>query len=242
MQNAEKDIPAHPPRDLYVVLQDHLEKDELLQEFWTEVTTIPPWVDWAQIQRGTRCVSTDMEEHVLLVLRTRVCSEAWGAARVVENTSPDWRLLDESRPEQDVLRLHSISYSVQSPLESIQPGGDGFASTVRVRLLHAAVRQRILKLAETKPEYYDVENWGIPINDLDCLGTIATFSATLIWLSFTTTGYHYAAARNHRLHRSVAVYRLCRRVPYRIFLQLPRDAKRFDRGAITIRDQAYRNL
>jgi hypothetical protein len=52
-------------------------------------------------------------------------------------------------------------------LDSIKPGGDGMVSSVRVRLLHSTVRKRILKLAEAKPEYYDVDKYGIPVNDLD---------------------------------------------------------------------------
>ena len=73
-------------------------------------------------------------------------------------------------------------------LESIQPGGAGHISSIRVRLLHAAVRQRIMKLAQQRPDYYDVEKLGIPINDLDCIATIGTFSATLIWLSLPRQG------------------------------------------------------
>lgn len=73
-------------------------------------------------------------------------------------------------------------------LQSIQPGGAGHASSIRVRLLHAAVRQRIMSLAQQRPEYYDVANWGIPINDLDSIATIGTFSATLIWLSLPRQG------------------------------------------------------
>ena len=73
-------------------------------------------------------------------------------------------------------------------LESIQPGGAGHASSIRVRLLHAAVRQRIMKIARQRPEYYDVGLWGIPINDLDCIGTIGTFCATLIWISLPRQG------------------------------------------------------
>ncbi|KAI4192360.1 MAG: hypothetical protein LQ346_004347 [Caloplaca aetnensis] len=45
-----------------------------------------------------------------------------------------------------------------------------------------------MKLAQRRPEYYDVEEFGIPVNDLDCIATIATFSATLIWLSFPRQG------------------------------------------------------
>jgi len=77
---------------------------------------------------------------------------------------------------------------VTRSLESIKPGGAGQQSSVRVRLLHAAVRRRIMKLAAEKPSYYSVEESGIPINDLDSIGTISTFSSTLIWLGFPRQG------------------------------------------------------
>jgi hypothetical protein len=41
-----------PARDLYALLRDHAPKDEKLNELWTEVTQIPDWVDWEQIERG----------------------------------------------------------------------------------------------------------------------------------------------------------------------------------------------
>jgi len=75
-------------------------------------------------------------------------------------------------------------------LQSMQPGGDGWISTIRVRFLHAAVRRRILKLAKDRPEYYDVKAFGIPINDLDAIGTISVFSGTLIWMSFPRQGIY----------------------------------------------------
>jgi hypothetical protein len=45
-----------------------------------------------------------------------------------------------------------------------------------------------MKLAKEKQEYYSVERYGIPINDLDSIGTIVTFSATLIWVGFPRQG------------------------------------------------------
>jgi len=77
---------------------------------------------------------------------------------------------------------------VTQSLQSLQPGGAGHASAVRVRLLHAAVRRKIMKLAQERPDYYDVHSLGVPINDLDCIATIGTFSATLIWLSLPRQG------------------------------------------------------
>ena len=73
-------------------------------------------------------------------------------------------------------------------LESIRPGGAGHASSIRVRLLHAAVRRRIMKLAGQRPDYYDISAWGIPINDLDCIATIGSFCAALIWISLPRQG------------------------------------------------------
>lgn len=58
------------------------------------------------------------------------------------------------------------------------------------RLTLILCRQRIMKLRETKPEYYDVEAWGIPINDLDNLATIATFSAILMFVSLPRQGIY----------------------------------------------------
>lgn len=54
-------------------------------------------------------------------------------------------------------------------LQSIQPGGQGHNSSIRIRLLHAAVRQRIKRLTHKNHSYYDMGKFGVPINDLDCV-------------------------------------------------------------------------
>ncbi len=94
---------------------------------------------------------------------------------------------------------------VTKSLKSIKPGGAGHASSVRVRLLHAAVRRRILKLSHERPEYFDVEKLGVPINDLDSIATIASFSATLIWLGFPRQGIWL---RKQEIEDYLALWRL----------------------------------
>lgn len=90
-------------------------------------------------------------------------------------------------------------------LESIQPGSAGHMSCIRVRLLHATVRQRILSLTKTRPEYYDTASIGIPINDLDSIGTISTFSAQLIWLALPAQGISMKTAKTEDY---IAIWRL----------------------------------
>lgn len=86
--------------------------------------------------------------------------------------------------------LETLQYVLQvtKSLDAIKPGGQGHISSVRVRLLHAAVRQKILILAHQRTEYYDVEQFGVPANDLDCIATINSFSAVVIWISLPRQG------------------------------------------------------
>ena len=44
-------------RDLYALLKEHAAEDGVLSELWKEVSTVPEWVDWQQIERGQRVVN-----------------------------------------------------------------------------------------------------------------------------------------------------------------------------------------
>jgi ER-bound oxygenase mpaB/B'/Rubber oxygenase, catalytic domain len=47
---------------------------------------------------------------------------------------------------------------------------EGWKSTVRVRLMHAFVRRKLLRSG------WDVQRWGVPINQADMAGTVLSFS------------------------------------------------------------------
>lgn len=175
-----------PTRDLYLLLRDNANNDETLGQLWREVNAVPAWVDWEQIARGQDCFYR-YGGPTLTGLAFQSLLGGMGAARVVETLSRTGGFSTKVARHRLFETTQHILQCTQSP-KSIQPGGAGFVSSVRVRLLHAAVRQRIMKLAQQRPEYYDVEALGIPINDLDCIATIGTFSATLVWLSLPRQG------------------------------------------------------
>lgn len=64
---------------------------------------------------------------------------------------------------------------VTHSLQFIQPGGEAWISTIKVRLLHASVRQRIMRLSEARPEYFDIKKFGVPANKLDSIHSIGEF-------------------------------------------------------------------
>lgn len=195
---------ANPPkRDLYVLLRDHRGEHAKLAELWDEVTTIPDWVDWEQIARGQE-VFYRYGGANLTGLAFQSLLGGMGANRVVE-------VLARTGGFSTKVARHRLFETTQHilectrSLESIQPLGAGFASSVRVRLLHAAVRQRIMKLTKTHPSYYSVEKYGVPINDLDCIATIAAFSSTLVFLALPRQGLFL---RQKEIEDYIALWRL----------------------------------
>ncbi|KAJ5795281.1 hypothetical protein N7457_001880, partial [Penicillium paradoxum] len=175
-------------KDLYGSLRDHADKDPKLKEFWTEVTTVPEWVDWAQIQRG-QDVFFRYGLPILNVLSFQSLLGGMGTTRVIETLSRTGGF------RAKVVRrrlLETLQYILQvnSSAEDMKPGGDGHISCVRVRLLHSSVRAKILSLIEQNPEYYDIERYGIPVNDLDCISTINVFCSSVMWLGLPRQGIY----------------------------------------------------
>lgn len=181
-------------RDLYALLRDHAAHDSTLNALWMEVTTPPPWVDWAQIARGQDCFYR-YGGPMLTGLAFQSLLGGMGASRVVETLARTGGFSTKVARHRLYETTQLILQCTRS-LAGVQPpdgtengdGGEGFQAAIRVRLLHAAVRRRIVKLAEEKEGYFDLDQWGIPINDLDCIGTIGTFSATLIWIALPRQG------------------------------------------------------
>jgi hypothetical protein len=87
----------------------------------------------------------------------------------------------------------------------MKPGGEGNISSVRVRLLHSSVRLKILELVKQKPDYYDIDKYGTPVNDLDCIGTINTFCTSVVYLGLPRQGIHLS---KQEIEDYIALWRL----------------------------------
>ena len=61
--------------------------------------------------------------------------------------------------------------------ESLMPGGKGWRSVLNVRLLHSAVRSRLLS---SDPRVYDPSVHGVPINQEDMIVTQLAFSVVVL--------------------------------------------------------------
>jgi hypothetical protein len=175
-----------PTTDLFTLLQTHHSTDPVLSKLWKDVCTVPEWVDWDQIGRGQ-----DVIYRYGLATLTGLAFQSLlgglGAGRVVETLSRTGGF-DTNIVKRRLFETTMHILLVTRNLEDVKPGGEGWVASVRVRLLHSAVRQRILSIEKENPGYYNVAEWGIPANDLDSIATITTFSSSLLFQALPRQG------------------------------------------------------
>ena len=189
LQNRSETQPLRHRNDLFSVLGTGSRVDPVLAKLWSDVNSVPEWVDWSQLERGQRVFHRYILASITGFILQGFIGENSAASGVVEVLV----LTGGFDPNNLTRRLKETFrwlLEVTSDLDSIQPGGKGHADTIRVRLLHAQVRQRVLALAKRKPGYYDSAKYGLPINTLDSVHSISTFCCSPMWSQLPKMGIH----------------------------------------------------
>jgi len=147
------------------------EAPRALRDLVASLATPPVWVDFDRIDRGGA-----------VFLRAGLLGGiVLGSASLIAGyCSPAGNkpLMFSGRLEVDVQRrLAETSRFVQvvSQPGGMRPGAEGFRATVKVRLIHAAVRQML----RSSPGWH-TGAWGLPINQADMVGTSLLFSLTVL--------------------------------------------------------------
>lgn len=73
-----EDNPSPWKTDMFALLQDNYCEHDALEKLWTQVNTIPDWVDWNQIARGQEVYyryGLSMSIAVSLAIRTTTVSD-----------------------------------------------------------------------------------------------------------------------------------------------------------------------
>ncbi|QRK08274.1 DUF2236 domain-containing protein [Archangium violaceum] len=144
---------------------------EAVTRFFAHVHHVPFWVDDERCDRGGAAfLRTGLFGGFVLAFRSLVmgyCSPAGNKPLTFSGrltTSAPRRLSETGRFVEAVCLPGGM-----------RPGAPGFASTVRVRLMHAQVR----RLLSGSPRW-NARAWGTPINQLDMAGTMLLFSLVAV--------------------------------------------------------------
>ncbi len=167
-------VPHHSHRLLDAALAGQLGPGQVpapLHEFLAEVREYPAWVAWDRVELGCQLfLRAGFAGGLLLGVR----SLPYGYAAPAGNKP----LVFSGRlVEQAARRLAETAKFVAAVAEpgGLRARGDGYAITLKVRLMHAQVRQLLAASGR-----WDAARWSRPINQHDMLGTMLLFSQVFL--------------------------------------------------------------
>lgn len=136
---------------------------EPLRTFFSEVERIPEWVDWDRIALGS------------LAMRSGGCDGLYIARDVALLGGYMFAGFNQTLLRTGALEKGSnkrFAETAQWAIDCIgddamRPGGTGYCSTLRVRLIHSMVRRHVMAMQD-----WDAQAWGLPINQTDMAATL----------------------------------------------------------------------
>jgi hypothetical protein len=143
------------------------EAPEVLRRFIQAVERTPDWVDQAQLAQGARFIQST-GQYGMLVLRDAGLMAGYQASAINQT------LVMTGSLQRGAQRR--VAETTSWWLDCIADGGlhrhgSGFKTTLRVRAMHALVRQNLLR----RPDWNSAE-YGLPINQVDMQATYLGFS------------------------------------------------------------------
>ncbi len=167
-----------------------------LRAFFAEVDHVPDWVNPHLLRVGARTYQRTGQS-MMFVLSAWSLMNGYHSSAAVKPLMAT-RQLDAAAPRR-------LAETGRFLVEVCQTGGlhrfaPGLQTAVRVRLMHAIVRQVLLRKADWR-----TADWGVPINQADMVGTVLEFSLLLLE-GCRMMGFHFEP------HESEAVVHLWRYV------------------------------
>jgi hypothetical protein len=143
-----------------------------LRTFFNAVSRPPAWVDWERLERGAQACALSGKTG-MRVLRDLGLMAGYQASGINQT------LIATGALKQGASRW--VAETTKWWMDCTTPGGmkagaDGFKTTLRVRLIHAMIRQGLLKQQD-----WEIEHWGLPINQLDMQATYLAFSVSFLF-------------------------------------------------------------
>jgi hypothetical protein len=152
-----------------------------LSSFLKTYESLPSWVNKEQLRRGQE-VFLAYTPVASLSLYYRSLIAGFSIPKIAAVVRSTAYLAPPSRPDQVLQRLLDTGELTASCMglgcDSLLPGGQGWRTALHVRILHAKVRYALLRRQGKRK--WDVNKFGIPINQEDMSATLLAFSVNVL--------------------------------------------------------------
>lgn len=144
---------------------------EALRRLFAEVDEVPEWVDWDRLRLGAITYQrTGMAGSLILSAFSLMNGyHSHAATKALVFTGQ----LDRMARRRLAETGRFIADTIQ--VDGLRRNAPGFASTIKVRLVHAQVRRFLLRSGK-----WDSDAWGLPINQADMAATNMAFSIAVL--------------------------------------------------------------
>ena len=153
-----------------------------LKELLAQAEQAPEWLDSEKIQHACKIIHR-CGNHGMYALGDLALLGGYANSDISKPLAFTGALNGNSSFDR-VSETTSFWYDVTEP-NGLEVGSKGFSSAIRVRVMHALVRGRLLQ-----HEKWNSEEWGLPINQADSLATNVAFSMIMM-LGCTMLGWRF---------------------------------------------------
>jgi hypothetical protein len=141
-----------------------------LRPFFEEIDATPVWLDREAIAAACRLAERVALGHNYVLFSVSLLA-GYASAGVTKTLVATGEL--EAMAPRRLGETSKFLEDVYGP-GTMGRTSDGFKNTIRVRMMHAFVRHKLLRSG------WQSERWGLPINQADMAGTVLSFSMTYL--------------------------------------------------------------
>lgn len=144
---------------------------EVLSRFFQRAEEVPPWVDFDEIRVGALAYQR-------FGILGMIVLSAWSLINGYHSSAAVKPLAFTGQLRHNAQRRLAETarfVSEASQVDGLRPGGAGREISLRVAVIHAHVRDACARSPEWRPD-----DWGVPINQADMLGTLLEFSLLMM--------------------------------------------------------------
>jgi len=141
-----------------------------LRAFFGEVEAVPEGVGWDLVEQGARCFRSLGQNSLDILLQLSLIGgyRFGGPTDLLVATGG----LSGNASMRRLGETQKWGVAISQP-DGMRRGNEGFAATVHVRIMHALVN-------ESFTPKWDVEKWGMPINQTDQAATLGLFNGVVL--------------------------------------------------------------
>jgi hypothetical protein len=156
-----------------------------LVELFKHADTVPDWVDWEQLRRGSIAYWRPGKLVVMALAYAAIGAgfRTYGGSRELVLSR---RLIDRDQVGRRLVETLRWAANASKP-DGMRREGDGFRMTMEVRFIHAAVRYHC-----ARDENWDWNDWGISVDNGSAIYTMGTLFSESVINALTKVGIKYS--------------------------------------------------